>query len=348
MKYSLNINQIAAHHLDIIGKVDLVDLCLFDAFKSFANSKRCEKRIDEGGIWFWVSYAEIIKEVPLAGIKSKDAVYRRMVKLKEAGIIVFHPDNQKLAKAFFQWGENYDAMERKDWPETPTDKTPKVKNLRMKHRTPTDETPNPYGSNTEPPTDETPNNQYTNNQDTDQSTNQRNEVGEFDETLEAEKKEKGASLAARPAPAESAAPDHTHMVSDFLPETPGVRTVTGISLKADKIMEAEKAILDWAESEGLETVKYRFSTARRHFSQEDLPLIIAHYVSVYGSLSDSSKSAMLRNPIEHFSTGLFKYLINQNGFERSSKPGASAQTSNRANLNSLGSNQAAYLEEPLF
>jgi hypothetical protein len=29
-------------------------------------------------------------------------------------------------------------------------------------------------------------------------------------------------------------------------------------------------------------------------------------------------------------------------------PGASAQTSNRANLNSLGSNQAAYLEEPLF
>lgn len=146
MKYSLSVNQIAAYSLGLEGKVDLIDLCLFDSFKSFANSKRCEKRIDEGGIWFWISYDEIIKEVPFAGIKTKDGVYRRMLKLRDARIIIFHPDNQKLGKAFFQWGENYDAMERKDWA-GPTDERPYP--LRMKDRTPTDEKPyNQYTNQT--------------------------------------------------------------------------------------------------------------------------------------------------------------------------------------------------------
>lgn len=160
MKYTLQVNQIAAFAIGIEDIIDLIDLCLFDAFKSFANSSKCEKMIDDGGIWFWIAYAEIIKELPLSGIKTKDGIYRRMLKLQAAKLIVFHPNNQKLAKTFFKWGDNYDAMERKDYNFKPTDEKPKVHaDLRTKDRRGADETP-------KAPTDEKPNNQYTFNQTT--------------------------------------------------------------------------------------------------------------------------------------------------------------------------------------
>ena len=142
MKYTLTINQLAAFNLGFLGKLDLIDLCLFDAFKSFANSAGCEKLIDDGGIWFWISYGKIIDEMPFSGLTSRDAIYRRMKKLEACKIIKFHPNNQKMTKTFFQWGENYDAIERKQEGVLPTDEKPKVlKDLRMKNRTPTDEKP---------------------------------------------------------------------------------------------------------------------------------------------------------------------------------------------------------------
>ena len=160
MKYTLSINQFAVVSIGLADKVDLIDLCIFDAFKSFANSSRCEKMVDEGGIWFWISYAEIIGEIPLSGIKTNDGIYRRMKKLAEAGIIIFHPNNQRLSRTFFKWGANYDAIERRQNTSTPTDEKPEVpKYLRMKNRRGTDEKP-------EVPTDETPNNHYTINHTT--------------------------------------------------------------------------------------------------------------------------------------------------------------------------------------
>ena len=152
MKYSININQRAAVELGLSSIVDIIDLALFDAFKSFANSARVGKRIDpDGTIWFWIAYAEILNELPLCRINTKDGIYRRMKRLEEAGIIIFNPDNQRLCKTFFRWGPNYDAMER----HVPTDEKPKViPDLRMKNRRGTDEKP-------KVPTDEKPNNHNT-------------------------------------------------------------------------------------------------------------------------------------------------------------------------------------------
>lgn len=111
MKYSININQAAAGALNLLGVIDITDLAIFDTFKDFANSNRCEKMVDSGGkIWFWVSYDLIKKELPFARIDSKQAVYLRMKRLEKAGIIIFNPENQVLGKSFFCWGENYDAL----------------------------------------------------------------------------------------------------------------------------------------------------------------------------------------------------------------------------------------------
>lgn len=157
MKHVITINQFAAKELGLIGSLDIIDLALFDSFKSFANSSRCEKIIDENGFWFWVSYQLIIDELPFSGLNTKDAIYRRMKKLENARIIVFHPNNQRMNKTFFQWGKNYDAMERRFGEELPTDEKLKVANdLRMKNRRGTDEKP-------KVPTDEKPNNPITNN-----------------------------------------------------------------------------------------------------------------------------------------------------------------------------------------
>ena len=114
------------------------------------------------------------------------------------------------------------------------------------------------------------------------------------------------------------------------------------------ILTAERQILSWAKGEGLETVKLRCETARRAFSEDDLPGIVAHYVSIYGGTSQASKETLLADPVGHFATGFYRYLVNQNTFDRG-KPGESQQkTTGRSTLNRLGADPAKYAEKPLF
>jgi len=148
MRYTLHINQAGAKAAGLLGKVDLIDLALFDAFKDFANSNKCEKKFEQKRVWFWISYKMLVDEIPFVPIKTKDAVYRRMKKLAAVGVIDFHPDNQKTGKSFFAWGEKYDFM------------------ISEYKEVPTDEKPHPYGQPSVPPTDEKPYNHSTNNHST--------------------------------------------------------------------------------------------------------------------------------------------------------------------------------------
>ena len=201
MKYTITVSQIGADRAGLRGKIDIVDLALFDAFRDFANSNRCVKTMHNGRIYFWIEYGSLIAEIPYSGLTTKDAIYRRMKKLASAEIIDFHPDNRKLNKSFFAWGKNYDALITTS---KPTDEKPEVNalNLRMKNRTPTDEKPYPYGLKTVPPTDEKPNDQYTNNQETNQSTKPINgaaTAAHDDETSDEIKKENKAQRIEREA-----------------------------------------------------------------------------------------------------------------------------------------------------
>lgn len=151
MKYTIQVNQAGADAAKLRGKVDIVDLAIFDAFRDFANGTKCEKKMTaDGRVWFWVSYTLIIEELPYCNIRTTDGVYRRMKNLQSAGIIDFHPDNQRTNKTFFAWGKAYDLLI------SDTD-------LRMKNRRGTDEKPEGYGLKTGGGTDEKPDNHYTNN-----------------------------------------------------------------------------------------------------------------------------------------------------------------------------------------
>jgi hypothetical protein len=153
MKYTIEVNQFGADKASLRGKVDIIDLAIFSAFKDFANGTKCEKKMTpDGRVWFWISYSLIIDELPYCNIKSKDGIYRRMKNLQAAGVIDFHPDNQKENKTFFAWGQAYDLLI--------SDTTPPV-DLRMKNRRGTDEKPEGYGLKTGGGTDEKPDNHYT-------------------------------------------------------------------------------------------------------------------------------------------------------------------------------------------
>lgn len=159
MKYTVTINQYGAARAGLINQVDIVDLAIFDAFKDFANSGRCSKIYRYGKQWFWIDYTLVIRELPFIPIKTKDAVYRRMKNLADAGIIEFCPDNKRLGQSFFSWGPNYDILV-----------TASAIPLRMENRRGTDENPEGYGYKSAPPPDEKPEYHNTNEPSTNQKT----------------------------------------------------------------------------------------------------------------------------------------------------------------------------------
>jgi len=107
-------------------------------------------------------------------------------------------------------------------------------------------------------------------------------------------------------------------------------------------IEAEAKISEWIAGEGLETVKYRFNIAKQKFDPDNAPAIAAHYCSVY-TKNPANKDRLLKDPVTHFSDGLFSYLKNEESFGRDRQPGNQGPTRNgKANLNHLGKDAAQY------
>ena len=97
MKYNIQINQ------DILSKtsLDLIDSAILDYLYIYCNSlneKIDKQRIkDEFGIWTWVNYQTILKDMPLLRIKSSSALTPRFKSIEEEGVIKIRREgNQKL------------------------------------------------------------------------------------------------------------------------------------------------------------------------------------------------------------------------------------------------------------
>lgn len=93
MKYSININQLAAVEL---GNVDLVDVCIIDWLRDICISqspKITSKRV-KGHTW--ISYQHAIDDLPLLGLNSREAFRRRLASLIEKGYFTCIKQNQKV------------------------------------------------------------------------------------------------------------------------------------------------------------------------------------------------------------------------------------------------------------
>ena len=90
MKYTILINQKQVVDAGFVDSTDLVDWAIIDYIsKLYASPKT--KRLDDHA---WVNLKHMIAEMPLLGLKSKQALSRRLVKQRDLGLITSVYDQQ--------------------------------------------------------------------------------------------------------------------------------------------------------------------------------------------------------------------------------------------------------------
>ncbi len=108
IQYTITINQYAvlANGFDL----DIVDMAIFDFISRFAHVDRCIKLSDESGRWFWVSHAMVMKHLPILGIRSEQGIANHVKKLICAGLLIRHPDCERLHRTFYRFGPAYESL----------------------------------------------------------------------------------------------------------------------------------------------------------------------------------------------------------------------------------------------
>ena len=155
MKYVININQLAIISNGIA--IDIMDAAILDWMVQFAHTSRITKIDFLGKYYYFFSYQKITEDLPILGI-GRDAIYRRIKKMCEVGLLEANPNNQTLNKPFY-------ALTDKALSIYLTDSTD-----------PTVQTPTPSVSNTEPPTVQTPNDYNINNNNIKQGSSEQPEI----------------------------------------------------------------------------------------------------------------------------------------------------------------------------
>ncbi len=100
MQYNININQKAI--IDSGLQIDYKDAAILDVCMKYGHSSSCIKMEFCGKIYYWFDHNKIAKELPLLSLK-KDSVYRRMKKMCEVGLVIQHPENEKMGKSFYSF-----------------------------------------------------------------------------------------------------------------------------------------------------------------------------------------------------------------------------------------------------
>ena len=141
MYYSININQIAIinHNKTLNTNLDLIDGCLMEYLQKQSTSKFAQKNfiVKDNEVYFLICYDNIIAQLPLLNIQTKDAIGRRVKKLKELGIIKYFVDRKNNNKVYFNTTElfetffSYNQTDLK--PNPPVLKTERLTDLKPNH-----------------------------------------------------------------------------------------------------------------------------------------------------------------------------------------------------------------------
>lgn len=110
MKYSIFINQFCWEKNNLTS-LDIVDLALFDAIKSFVLSEKAETITFERQVYYWISPSLLIETMPILGITTARGINKRIDNLIEAKLLERCPNNQSIKRTYFRMGENYNKYE---------------------------------------------------------------------------------------------------------------------------------------------------------------------------------------------------------------------------------------------
>ena len=166
MQFTVSINQVKALEWGLNSQQALLFAFVYAAPSWAAPVKT------EGGIFFALSKAKIIEELPLLTDKA-DTAYRMLKALSEAGLIELSSTANitlfRLTKKAQEWNKKEDGSEK--YPTPPSTKG------RKKIRSTSEKNPSKVGKKSEQGSEKSPTNQDTSNQDTNQDTNHSSQQG---------------------------------------------------------------------------------------------------------------------------------------------------------------------------
>ena len=117
MKFTVNINQKAVFDLGLQGRVDVIDLAIYDFVTEFMLCEDCHKINIGNEQYYWVKADLIIENLPLLGITTTRGINKRIEKLIECNLLERCPDNQTLRQSFFKVGKLYKEYKFPTWNE---------------------------------------------------------------------------------------------------------------------------------------------------------------------------------------------------------------------------------------
>lgn len=110
MQYNLTINQYAANSLGLIGKLDAIDLLLFDYIYHIINNPQIPKTYINGYEYANIRHSFVTKECPILGINHRDAFRKRMLKLVDAHLLERYENNSIENTSLYRRGELFSAL----------------------------------------------------------------------------------------------------------------------------------------------------------------------------------------------------------------------------------------------
>ena len=102
MKY--NIEGFSQEKLVSMG-LDTKDAILLRDIMDYNATGRMRTKIINGKEMFWVDYSNLIKQLPILGLKNKDAMYRRLHKLVDAGLLEHETVRMKGTYSFYRFSD---------------------------------------------------------------------------------------------------------------------------------------------------------------------------------------------------------------------------------------------------
>lgn len=99
------------------AELDFNDIAVLEFIKDFATSGAAETVTDGKRVFYWVSHQLILEELPMLHIQSKSGIKKRVERLIDAGLLLKHPECDKLGRTFYAFG----AAMAKLYTDTPTE-----------------------------------------------------------------------------------------------------------------------------------------------------------------------------------------------------------------------------------
>ena len=90
--------------------LDSTDALILRYFVDFKDSGKMAMEIHENKPYYWLNYDALKADIPIIGIKSNDALRRRLKKLEESGVLDFYLKKEGGSYSFYTLGSRYSSL----------------------------------------------------------------------------------------------------------------------------------------------------------------------------------------------------------------------------------------------